>query len=254
MDYDIAKGKYDFFMSVGSHCRPALYLRRYGLRTTSSPLDWMMGYRLETVEYLFRTSFEDFFQECTEIKENNKLLKKEGHRWIEDTQNQIVSVHHFSTGLPLQEQRDKFYSKMKERYHRTSNLIREAKKVALIGTWSDGFEVLEEFLKKFGALYDKTAFTFINIRNNENIDNMIVRDRIISKNLKLIDYEFHDTTSESGIEAESSIQGWHTIMNSLWLIKQPFIEKIRSTPPPRTFVRIWRRDLRLSHYQVIVKI
>lgn len=49
-----------------------------------------MGYRLETVEYLFRTSFEDFFQECTEIKENNKLLKKEGHRWIEDTQNQIV--------------------------------------------------------------------------------------------------------------------------------------------------------------------
>ena len=75
---------YDLFMSVGIDCRPAIQLKRAGLRKKSFPLDWQMRYSLDTVIHLFQTKFEDFF---VDIEEDIEREGSNNNRWVVDTNN-----------------------------------------------------------------------------------------------------------------------------------------------------------------------
>ena len=63
--------KYDIFLSGGPACRPAYYLQKYELRKSAHPLDWQI-YNLETEIHLYKTKFNDFFEE---YKDLNKIHK-----------------------------------------------------------------------------------------------------------------------------------------------------------------------------------
>ena len=54
---------------------------------------------MATTLHLFETSYTDFFKECidyTTEKQSEGKWEGKNYRWVEDSKNKIVSIHHFS--------------------------------------------------------------------------------------------------------------------------------------------------------------
>lgn len=51
----------DLFVSVGSVCRPAYYLRRFHLQSFLSQFDWIMNHKLEHIIHFLRNDGANFF-------------------------------------------------------------------------------------------------------------------------------------------------------------------------------------------------
>ena len=174
---------FDVIFSVGSDCKPAYYLQKYGLRFYANPLDWMTDYSLDTVVHLYQTKFNDFFTDYVEDKQKS-------HQFI-DIKNNIISIHYEDIG----NNNRAFREKMKNRFGKMNKRLLRANKICFISSRNEDIENFSNFLKEIGSIYSG-KITYINIRNNEERDGIFlpfkhVKEKI-SKKLELIEYEFND--------------------------------------------------------------
>jgi hypothetical protein len=103
---EIQKG-YDLFVSLGSACDPAAFLRVHGLRRFSMPLDWVVSNHLSSVSRLFESRFAGYMElqsmrlidgSANHYDEDAIPQAGAGARpsyFVEDTRYGILSVHDF---------------------------------------------------------------------------------------------------------------------------------------------------------------
>lgn len=154
-----SKIKADLFFSVGRACRPAFHLRRFGVRTFSSPFDWMMDYKLETVIRLFEEGFDTFFADVEDITEN--VTK---YRSVRDIQNGITDIHHFPRNMEIEAVLPEFRETMTRRFNHLMSEIKKSKKVVIFSHRNDEREVFEDFIRRLYRIHP-AEYVFLNVRD-----------------------------------------------------------------------------------------
>ena len=115
MDMKTEETTFDFVVSLGYDCHCATMLRKCGLRSCSSPLDWLTAAPLETRLRLVETRFSGFLE-----KGNMRKLEKgpdapgKGNDHYEDTATGLRFFHDFRETLSF----DEAYSQVKTKYDR----------------------------------------------------------------------------------------------------------------------------------------
>ncbi len=208
---------YDLYISVGGACRPAYHLQANDLRNEAYPLDWQMEYSLDTVIHLFKTQFVDFFVDIEE--DNNRGDSK--YRWINDTTNNIVSIHYFSRNIEVEKAQKKFLEKMSKRFKNMDDKLEKAKRVVLICNRTDTIEKLQLFLKEFSLLYPHLEIKLINIRNNEEmeINSYNMKRYVLSDCLSIEEYSFNDTFNgftQERADWRGNMEIWGNILNNYY--------------------------------------
>lgn len=203
----------DIILSLGPSCRVAHYLSVSGLRYCSSPLDWMMDYSLETAAHFFKTGFEDFFEEIIIDKENKR---------VEDKRNHIVSMHHFKINNNINREQRKFHTMMLRRYSRIDKIIKQSGNIVFVSNRNEEISILCGFIEEISKIYDKN-YTFINIRDNRDIDDMKYYEKNISDRIKIMEYEFKDVHKDGEDRKTNSnfwignTEKWNVIMRNIKL-------------------------------------
>jgi hypothetical protein len=111
----ILDGEYDFVASIGYDCHCATMLRKLGLRSCSSPFDWLTAAPLETRLRLVETRFAGFLEKSGMrrlVKEPNAPGKGNDH--YEDSSTGLRFFHDFRETLPF----DEAYAQVSAKYAR----------------------------------------------------------------------------------------------------------------------------------------
>jgi hypothetical protein len=207
---------FDIIFSVGIACRPAHYLKEYGLRVSANPLDWMMAYSLDTVIHLYKTKFEDFFVDYVEDKE--KSLEHNCH-WYVDIKNNIISMHYDN----VKNNNTVFRNLMRVRFKRINELLVSANRICFLSNRNDDINVQKRFLIEMGEIYTG-EITYMNIRNNNNIRPLTAFkyfEKKISDRLKLVEFNLNDIHPKGEKNNSDAWIGnyviWDTIMEKISL-------------------------------------
>lgn len=99
--------KYKHFISLGYFCSPAIELERIGLRSCSSPFDWIIS-DWKGIEKAISTNFEGF------LEYDNLLQDKQYHSHYKDEKYNFEFYHDFSKYVSLEKQ----LVTVKEKYNR----------------------------------------------------------------------------------------------------------------------------------------
>lgn len=211
----------DLFVSMGGACRPAHYLQKFHLRSFSSPFDWMMSYKLEHIIHFLRNDGADFFAQITEIRENESGFS---HRFVQDRQTGMISMHDFSREMGIDEYYDEFITKHKRRFATLKNALLGAKHIVFVGNRNENMENFENFLNEMQKIHP-AKYTLINVRHKKRI---ITRKRIVAFNgggNRIIEYAFNDIHPKGGDGSVNpdfwlgNVKKWDKIMRKL---KLPF--------------------------------
>lgn len=205
----------DCIFSVGNACRPSNYLRECKLRFQAAPLDWMMGYSLDTAAYLFETKFADFFAEIEDMP--GKYC--DGCRFVKDTKNKVTSIHHFNKNVPLAEEQAKFRETMLNRANKVDEILKESSSIALIcDRCNVTAQNLIDFLNRFSKIYPNKKITLINIFNSD-IQGIKKEVLFETDNLKIIQFKFRDkSTSGKSVDSwKGNHAYWTAIVKSISL-------------------------------------
>lgn len=96
------KGQYDCIVSLGSSCEPAAHLRRRGLRTFSSPLDWVVSLSLTDVNRLLSSRFSGYMElpnmspvDGYDVFVENEVVTPVRSYFVKDYYYNVISVHDF---------------------------------------------------------------------------------------------------------------------------------------------------------------
>lgn len=178
----------DFVLSVGPACRPSIYIKEYDLRFQAAPLDWMMKYDLSKVIHFFKTGFNDFFEEIEEIPE-----KFCGNcKFVKDTKNGVISIHHFDKDNSLDSEHKKFRETMLRRAKSVDEILKKSNSIALVCNRPDvAMSELLNFAKDFSDIYKDKKIILINVvdMDTEKIHKSILFEY---DNLKVVQFIFSD--------------------------------------------------------------
>lgn len=204
--------KIDFIFSVGPACRPASFLKEDMMRVVASPLDWQMKYSLDTVIHLFETGFSDFFSDITEDTSKSGAGQ---NRYVIDTKNQIVSIHHFPRTSSCHDFQPTFVERVRKQYCKLNHHLEEAKIVAILCNRDDSVDKLRDFLRKFTLLYPEKTFLMINVRHTSALrGNTILKEEyLFSENCILHEYYFNDINQIPNYEWRGNLDCWHTVLS-----------------------------------------
>ena len=158
----------DLFVSVGNACRPAHYLQKFNLRTFSSPFDWMMEYKVEHIAYFLKNDGADFFAKFQEIRKDESGYS---HRFVQDSQTGMVSMHDFPRNERIEAIYPEFIAKHKRRFANLKNAILKSKHIIFVGNRDSNLQEFERFLEAMQKIH-KAQYIFINVRHNENLATM----------------------------------------------------------------------------------
>ena len=150
--------QYDTYLPIGNDCSPAHYLKILGFRTEAYPLDWMI-YSAGAFLHLFRTEFSDFFSAIAE----EESIEANPCRYIRDTANDILSIHHFPKDREVADVLDAFHSKMRRRYLRLHDRLMNSVSLLMLGCRQDTEEQVKNTLLAFAAIYPHLAIHLINV-------------------------------------------------------------------------------------------
>lgn len=208
---------YDLYLSIGYACRPSYHLKVNDLRNGAYPLDWQLAYSLDTVIHLFKTNFVDFF---VDIEEEQAAIENKNRR-IRDVKNDIISIHHFSKNMELEEAHRVFIEKMKERFKKSDEQLKNSKRVILICNRTDSIEKLRSFLQEFLALYPHLEIKLINMRHNENLgrDAYTTDEYVLSDKLSIEEHTLNDTFSDTDEERDDwrgNVDVWAQILKNYY--------------------------------------
>ena len=166
----------DLFVSVGGACRPAHYLQKFHLRSFSSPFDWMMNYKLEHIIHFLRNDGADFFADISEICESERGYT---HRFVQDRQTGMISMHDFPREMGIDECYDEFIAKHKRRFATLKSALFGAKHIVFVGNRNENMENFENFLNEMQKIHP-AKYTLINVRHKKRI---ITRKRVVAFNV-----------------------------------------------------------------------
>lgn len=198
---DNADGKItaDIFLSIGAGCRTSKQLKTANLRKCAFPLDWMIDYDILSVVHHFQTDFADFFK--NKVIEGQKQSKNYTKLWVRDTDTKMLSVHHFTADLDLEEQYAKqFLPTMLKRYHFVKKIMRNARQIVFVSHRQEDTDVLACFLREMHQLFP-CKITLLNVRHDDKSeqydesqvnDYMTVKEIKINDDLKVLEYSFDD--------------------------------------------------------------
>ena len=128
MDMKTEETTYDFVVSLGYDCHCATMLRKCGLRSCSSPLDWLTAAPLETRLKLVETRFAGFLEK--------------GNDHYEDTATGLRFFHDFRETLPFDESYSQVKAKYDRRIARLYDNVGKSKKTLFV--WCDPMRPLSE--------------------------------------------------------------------------------------------------------------
>lgn len=205
----------DVIVSLGPSCKAAYHLRKLNLSFCSFPLDWMLGYSLDTVLHLFKTNFKDFFQDIT--VQGLSSDASEEHYHIVDNKNQIISLHHFLNKYKLPKAKKLFFKKMHMRSKRLLEYVNKSDKVCFItarGHDENYPNELSKFIRDFSELYPGKNITIINI-NSKNIEGIYCQTYEISEHLKIKEYIFNDVYTDKQCPFRGNVEMWSRVLQSV---------------------------------------
>lgn len=102
------------FISLGSNCRTASALSKYGLRSFSGPFDWCISDFMKGVIPLLESDFEDFLS-CENLR-----ISEENDKVFDDIKYKIKFNHDVNRSL------EEEYESIKEKYQRRIERFRQA--------------------------------------------------------------------------------------------------------------------------------
>lgn len=150
-------GPYDFIVSLGYDCHCATMLRKLGLRSCSSPLDWVTSAPLATRLELVETHFEKFLQRGNLHKlEKGPDAPGKGNDHYEDRATGLRFFHDFREELPFDEAYAQVRAKYDRRIARLYENVRKANRTLFV--WCDFAHPLSE--EVFTAAKDRLRAAF----------------------------------------------------------------------------------------------
>ena len=209
--------------SIGPHCRPAHYLKEFELRKQAFPMDWQMC-SLEDSIKLYENRFKDFFKEYKNYPE--KENKQKGLRCVEDTKNKVVSIHHISNNVPLDEAVTEFRKLMLKRYHALDNTIKKSDLIIMVGSYNVSKARLDDFLLRFSKMYKDKEMILFNVHNRKNGAHF--HERIVKKNLKIVEFFFNDV-HKNGSDPAINPKYWHGNVEKWDEMMEFLIKTIKNT-------------------------
>lgn len=193
----------DVFISGGNACRPAHYLKKFHLRTFSSPFDWMMVYKLNDIAHFLQNDGRGFFAKIEEIPQDEKYEC----RFIKDCQTGMISMHDFPRDKSIDEYYPEFIDKHKRRFEKLKNEIKNAKNVVFIANRNEPMKEFKTFLEKMQNFH-KASYTLIIIRQNKQATKLKKTVRMTMRGGGIIiEYIFNDT-HKNGSDGVSNPDAW----------------------------------------------
>ncbi|MEK4059259.1 MULTISPECIES: DUF1796 family putative cysteine peptidase [Paenibacillus] len=160
MRFEEIKGAYDCIVCLGSSCEPAAHLRRRGLRTFSSPLDWVVSLSHTDVNLLLSRRFPEYMELPNEVPDEgddvfveNEVVMPVRSYFIKDYYYYVISVHDF----PILEEQEwgsvypGFKDKIDMRSQRLLDQLIVSRKVLFI-RWGSTYEESLQLQKVLGSL------------------------------------------------------------------------------------------------------
>lgn len=206
--YDIIKHDrfpVDCIFSIGTCCRPAHYLRKYGFRFQAAPFDWMMGYSLDEVAKQFKNKFKYFFANIEDITKNDQLSM---YRTVRDSIGGTVSMHHFPKDVSANEYLATFRETMIRRAEKVDQIIKDSNCVGFLyeSSLDDSDEIIK-FGEEIKKLYPNKQIIIFNIVDSkENIPTCLYSINSTIENITIVRIEFNDIPDES-LNKDNSWQG-----------------------------------------------
>lgn len=216
----------DCAFSVGGWCICAEHLRYNNLRITSSPLDWMRKYSLDTVAHLFRTKFKDFFKNAKVTQKMNR----NGMRTIYDAKNHIESIHYVPADIPFDDAFTNFEQMMEKRAQKVDQIISNSKSILLVncrnrfeGSYNNSTDrELKKFATAFSEIYPNLEKIYLmDIHDDANTE---IRRRIVDqdKKIKIIQYKFKNIDYVNFSPPWMGNQdAWNKILKQVHLTEKP---------------------------------
>lgn len=214
----------DCAFSIGGWCICAEQLGMHNLRRTSSPLDWMRKYSLDTVATLFETKFKNFFKNAIVTKKPNEC----GARTLYDANNHIESIHYIPANAPFDEAYNEFKTVLQRRARKVNHMIETSKSVLLLNCRNDHLGTsknstdrdLKNFTKRFSKVYPNLKKIYlVDIHNDKNEK---IRKRVVYQDnkIKIVQYKFKNIDNEN-FEPNwlGNQKAWDKIMKNIHLTR-----------------------------------
>ena len=191
----------DYFIPLGNACRPAFWLKKYGLRQASYPFDWMMSYSLSTVINTITKGCHDWFSNYTEDK--SKINAKV--RYVVDNTNHIISMHGFPSTCSVEAFLPEFQKTMQRRIERLKGVFSQSRRICILCNRDDTLDAFIMFGKELNKMYPHLNITIINVVNANTRKDIEKYD--ISKKLKIY-LIMADDTNEKGSDKAINPKFW----------------------------------------------
>ena len=207
--YNIIKGDkfpVDCIFSIGTHCRPAHYLRKHGFRFQAAPFDWMMKYSLDEVAKQFKSKFKYFFANIEDITEEDQPST---HRTVRDLVGSTVSIHHFPKDVPANEYLATFRETMIRRAEKVDQIIEDSNCVGFLyeSNFDDSDKIMR-FGEEIKKLYPNKQIIIFNIVDSkENIPTCLYSVNSTIENLTIVKIEFNDVPDDKNLNENDNWQG-----------------------------------------------
>jgi len=179
---------FDFVASIGEDCACAMYLRRFGLRDCSSPMDWVFKASFAIRIDLICSDFATFME-----KEDFRRCDTTGAR-LEDRRNDPYEnvetgfwfVHDFPAGVPMDESFPVVKAKYDRRIGRFMRRVASSRNVLLVWWSKDKHltdNVLREARDRIAARFPASNVHLLAFENDmsarptrfDDVDEMIIR-------------------------------------------------------------------------------
>ncbi len=218
--------KTDFIVSLGYACKAAWHLKTNNLRFFSSPFDWMMDYKLETViDFIKAKNLNGFF---AKRMFENKSTKK--HKQVRDLVYGILSKHAFPKQIDIDEYYPHFMEIMNRRFNRLLRAFEISNHITFI-SFDRNIDEIRKFLIDFNQLYVNKNLVYISVENNVNVPDIRKKTEYISDNICIQHFVFNDT-HENGYLAKHSEQWkgnkacWNAILSNVILNNYKVLESL----------------------------
>ncbi len=145
------KGVYDVVFSLGCNCGCAEYLRKYGLRASAGPFDWVLA---PSAQAPFHILLEDL-RPLLQLDDLKEINGKAGNRIVVSGRSGYTLFHDFWQDAPLQAQLPQVCAKYARRAERFLDALCKGKRVLLVWYGETGFTLSDEEIVRFSGAVRK---------------------------------------------------------------------------------------------------
>lgn len=200
--------KADLFISCGSACRPAHWLRKYDLRKASYPFDWMCEYSLDFYAETIKQGCFDWFDSYHEGHIHSDVTRK-----IVDDKTGLVSLHAFPKNEAVETFLPKFHQIFDEKYLKFKQALEDNQNICFVANRGESTEKFVSFAQKLNQLYPEKMFTIVNLKHD--LEKRKTEKTIACKNVTLYTI-YADDRNENGADFATNPQTFWIGNTKLW--------------------------------------